>query len=94
MEKVRIQLELDTSKAEFLDRFRVASGAATQKELINNAITIFRWAAKQVAAGRTIAAIDEQSETLRELQMPALEAAGAYEKAHPGTLDIQVISES
>lgn len=87
MEKVRIQLELDSSRAEFFDRFRIATGATSQKELINNAITIFRWAAKQVAAGKIIGALDEERDTFKELQMPALEAAGAYEKAHPGTLD-------
>ena len=74
--------------ADFLERFREATGASSQKELFNNAITMFRWAALQVASGKIIAAVDEQRQTFKELQMPALLSAGAYEKSHPGSLEI------
>ncbi|MGB8886380.1 MAG: hypothetical protein WCC87_06620 [Candidatus Korobacteraceae bacterium] len=72
---MRLQLDIDENAASLLSWLKEKTGAKTQKELFNNAITLLFWALKQRLQGRTIAAVDEKRESFRELQMPALEFA-------------------
>lgn len=45
----------------------------TKRELLNNALTLFRWVALQVSQGNTIAALRPDG-SMAELQMPCLES--------------------
>ena len=42
----------------------------TKKELLNNALTFFEWALREVQKGHSIAAVDEQGQKYREITMP------------------------
>ena len=70
---VRIQLDLPDEQVKELDDLMRETKLSTRKELFNNALTLFQWAAKAKRAGRTIASIDESSQSAKELIMPALE---------------------
>ena len=72
MEIVRFQFELEKSKAAELDALMKETGVTTKKELINNALTLLKWAVKETKRGHSIASIDEENSRYRELQMPIL----------------------
>ena len=71
--KVRIQFDLSEEGAEELNRLMDVTGVATRKDLMNNALTLFKWAVTESRAGRSIAAVDEEKQSYRELTMPALQ---------------------
>jgi metal-responsive CopG/Arc/MetJ family transcriptional regulator len=70
---VRIQLDLPEEQVKELDELMAETKIVTRKDLFNDALTLFQWAAKAKRAGRIIASLDEESGTARELVMPALE---------------------
>jgi hypothetical protein len=47
-------------------------GIATKAELINNALTLFKWAVNKSGEGKIVAAINEKEEIYQELEMPTL----------------------
>ncbi|SFD03063.1 hypothetical protein [Collimonas sp. OK412] len=69
----RIQFDLPDTKIADLDRIMSEGGIKTRKELFNNALSLLEWAIKQKKTGRIIAALDEKSESYRELSMPILD---------------------
>ncbi|MES2038518.1 MAG: hypothetical protein V4495_11800 [Pseudomonadota bacterium] len=69
----RIQFDLPDTKVAALDQIMAEGGIKTRKELFNNALSLLEWAIKQRKTGRIIAAVDEKSESYRELSMPILE---------------------
>ena len=72
---MRIQIDLDEHGMGIVEDVRQLTGLTTYKDLFNNAITILDWAARQCHKGLEIAAVDEEKEQYRELQMPALQYA-------------------
>jgi metal-responsive CopG/Arc/MetJ family transcriptional regulator len=70
---VRIQLDLPEEQVKELDELMRETKIVTRKDLFNNALTLFQWAVKAKRAGRTIASIDDENGTSKELVMPALE---------------------
>jgi len=70
---VRIQLDLPDEQVRELDELMKETLLTTRKDLFNNALTVFQWAAKAKRAGRIVASIDEESGNAKELVMPALE---------------------
>ncbi len=69
----RIQLDLPEEQVKELDDLMKETNITTRKDLFNNALTLFQWAAKAKRAGRIIASLDEQTGTAKEILMPALE---------------------
>jgi metal-responsive CopG/Arc/MetJ family transcriptional regulator len=69
----RIQLDLPDDQVKELDELMKETNITTRKDLFNNALTLFQWAVKAKRAGRTIAALDENSGNAKELVMPSLE---------------------
>ena len=69
---VRIQLDLPDDQVAELDKLMEETRLTTRKDLFNNALTLFWWAAKAKKAGRIIASVDE-NEQIRELVMPSIE---------------------
>lgn len=57
------------------------AGIATNRELFNNAISLFEWAAKERVAGRSIVSIDPTTVEYREVVIPVLEALAKTTKA-------------
>jgi hypothetical protein len=78
---MRIQIDLEKSGIEQLDKLKEATGVKTHKDLFNNAITLLDWAVKQRQQGRIVASMDETNENYKELQMPALEYAAEHSQA-------------
>jgi hypothetical protein len=74
---IRIQLDLPDDQVRELDQLMTEANIATRKDLFNNALTLFQWAAKAKRAGRIVASVDEQNGTAKELVMPALENISA-----------------
>jgi len=77
MANVRVQLDLSETRVRELEELMELCGIATKKELLNNAITLFAWAVREVGKGNVIASVNEAEERYRELQMPALSHAAS-----------------
>jgi hypothetical protein len=69
---MRLQIDLDESRMKELETLMGEGGVKTKKELFNAALTLLRWAMKERKAGRIIASVDEEKETIKELEMPIL----------------------
>ena len=78
MANVRVQIDFPEERIVELERLMKVCAIPTKKELLNNALSLFSWAVKEVGQQRKIASLDEASQQYRELQMPALQAAASY----------------
>ena len=72
----RLELAFDDEGMELIERLKLLSGLKTNKDLFNNAITLFDWAVAQVTLGRTLVSLDEQKADPQHLVMPSLQHAG------------------
>ena len=72
-EVVRFQFEIDPDLWNALERFQQDGGLTTKRELLNNALTLFKWAAQHKEKGNSITAIAPTG-TVHELEMPVLES--------------------
>lgn len=75
MKTYRLQAEMTDSQMQEFDELVAASGLSTKKELLSNALMLFRWAVKERQSGRAICSMDASSQNIRELGMPALDNA-------------------
>lgn len=80
----RVQIVLPTERVRMLDQIAEAAGLATRKDLFNNALTLLRWAVREVERGRVIASVDESTQQFTVLHMPILDAFGASSERDPG----------
>ena len=84
MEKsVRVQFDISARRLEELDRLVALCDLSGRKDLFNNAFTLFSWAVKKTQEGNLIAAVNEDKNIYRELEMPALSAVKP-ESSHEG----------
>jgi len=74
---VRIQIEVTEDFAARLVNLRTLCGLETQKELFNNASTVFSWAVTEVRKGKAVASVDRDRKHLDVLRTPALDHAAA-----------------
>ena len=51
---MRIQIEIDETGSQVLDRIKQSTGVNTYKDIFNNAITLFEWAIRQREEGRVM----------------------------------------
>ena len=70
----RFQIDLTRSELDSIERLAQLAGFRTKKELITNAVTLFRWATKETLYGRSICSRNEATGEIRQLEMPALTA--------------------
>jgi hypothetical protein len=70
---VRFQFEIPPDLWAEMEKFQEKGGLSTKRELVNNALTLFRWAAVHKERGNTIAALTPSGH-VHELQMPCLES--------------------
>ena len=68
----RLQFELSSQRLEEFERLVHEGGFESRKDLLNNALTLIKWAMTHAKNGHAIAAIDEKSQRSFELQMPFL----------------------
>jgi hypothetical protein len=69
---VRLQFELWVGTYHELERLREEGGFKAKKDLLNNALTLLKWAMKHAEKGHVLAAVDRKSDKYFELQMPFL----------------------
>lgn len=77
MNTKRFQVEIDEDQMKELKQLMELGGIPTNKDLFNNALTLFKWAARVKQQGLAICSVDEESKTIRELEMPALDVISA-----------------
>src|SRR5262249_47031472 len=70
----RFQIEIKREELDELERLRVLGGLSSKKELLNNALTLLKWAVRQKQQGYSIASVDDYDHIIRELEMPYLES--------------------
>ncbi len=68
----RLQLDLSETHDELVKTLMEVCDLRTKKDVVENALMLLGWAAKESQRGLTIAAVDEQHETYKEIQTPAL----------------------
>ena len=73
----RLQFELSAEKLAEFERLRQEGGFESRKDLLNNAVTLLKWAMKHAQQEHVIAAVDEKSKKYFELQMPFLSHAAS-----------------
>jgi len=74
-EKTRMQFDVTVERAEEVKSLIKRTGADSNRDLFNNALTLLEWAVDEVSKGNTIASIDDENHRYRELQMPILNNA-------------------
>jgi hypothetical protein len=74
---IRLQIEIDEAQMKELERLAELSGVRTKKDLLNNALTLLKWAARQRMQGYTIQSVSQSEGTVKELEMPLLETLAA-----------------
>ena len=70
---MRFNVEISEENVAELESIMLATGIHTIRELVNNAITLFEWAAKERSCGNIIASLDEDTGDFREVVLPALQ---------------------
>jgi hypothetical protein len=78
---MRIQIELPEEDVRELKVLMEEGGLETYKELFGNALTLLRWAVREVKRGRIIASVDEDHGKYKEIAMPVLETAASTHRA-------------
>ena len=68
----RFQMDLSTADMELINRLTTLAGLKTKKELLLNAVTLFKWAAQEAMYGRTVCTVSESDGKIRQLELPAL----------------------
>ena len=68
----RQTIELDAATADVVDQIRIASGLTTNRQVIDHALEVFHWVARERAHGARIVSIDSGERTVRELNLAVL----------------------
>jgi hypothetical protein len=76
MRTVRFQVEIDEDQMAELENLRLLGGLRTKKDLLNNALTLLKWAARKKATGCSIVCVSSTGSEV-ELEMPFLDAIAA-----------------
>lgn len=84
---VRVQIDLSEDKVQALKELMKKADIATQKELINNALTVLEWIVNETQQGRAIASINEDTMSYKQLAMPILSAVA--DKARKARIAVQ-----
>ena len=78
MEKlVRFQVAITEQQYDELTKLMAAGGLNTNRDLFNNAITLLKWAARERARGSAIVSVNEAEGSVKELELPFLEAVAS-----------------
>lgn len=70
----KLQVELNQNQLDALNELQDAGGLRTKKELLDNALTLLKWAVRQKREGNLIVSMNAATGGIRELQLPYLEA--------------------
>jgi len=78
---MRLQFEMTGERVKELDDLINRLGLKTRANLLNEALTLYEWAIRELESGRIIASLDEEKDQYKEIEMPGFLAvkAGAQE---------------
>lgn len=81
---VRQQFQIDFREDEVrtIDRLGGLTGLQTKKDVIMDALTLFRWAAQEIMHGRTVCSVDERTGEMTPFELSALSRV-AEKRAQP-----------
>ncbi len=68
----RLQFDMPEAKVKELDALVERLGLKTRAQLLNAALTLFKWTVQEREAGRMVASIDEERGIYKEVFMPEL----------------------
>lgn len=77
----RFQMDIPEERLQELEELMNDTGISTKKELMNNALTLLRWAIQEREKGFQIASIDEDEGVYKQLQMPILDTVSGRKLA-------------
>ena len=77
-ELIRLQVEMTQDQMNELERLQEIGGLRTKKDLLNNAVTLLKWAVREKSRGCAIVSVNEQDGVYKELEMPFLESAATH----------------
>ena len=70
----RFQLDISDDRLKEIEELMALTNTATKKEFVNCAITLLKWAIRQRQLGKSVASYDDQTDKIKELAMPILDA--------------------
>lgn len=73
--KKRLQFDMPQPEYERLLWLMHACGMTANKDLLNNALTVFEWAVNEVGAGREVGAMDKRTKEFTLLSLPIFDSA-------------------
>ncbi|MBN9119961.1 MAG: hypothetical protein J0I06_12495 [Planctomycetes bacterium] len=73
METKRLQVDLTEKEHTEMERLAAMAGLKTKREFVVNALTLFRWAANELAAGRHVGSFAPGGGHVKQLEMPCLQ---------------------
>jgi len=78
---MRLQFEMTRERIQELDDLVNRLGLKTRANLLNEALTLYEWALRELESGRIIASLDEEKDQYKEIEMPGFLAvkSGAQE---------------
>lgn len=68
----RMQIRMSDEKFKHIQELMQEIGIENQKELINEALTLYEWAVNQKKIGRIITSMNEKEKTFKEVETPIL----------------------
>lgn len=93
METKRLQVDLTEKEQAEMDRLCATAGLKTKREFVLNALTLFRWAAHEIASGRLVGSFAPGVVHVKQLEMPCLmpfaEIAAALARQHPSPAELE-----
>jgi len=66
----RIQFDLPDEDAEELEHLREIAGASSAAELLQNSLSLYRWAVTETKKGRRIQSTDPEHRLVTEVTLP------------------------
>ena len=93
METKRLQVDLTEKEHTELDRLSAHAGLRTKRDFVVNALTLFKWAANELASGRAIGSFAPGGSDIKQLEMPCLqpfkEIADEFDRAGPSPEELE-----
>lgn len=80
MKKVRVQFEIPEKNLKKIEALMEEAGIQTKRELFNEALSLYAWAAKVKKDGRIVASVDEEQGQYNEVTLPSLDALTPIER--------------
>jgi hypothetical protein len=73
-ETIRLQIEIERHVMDELEDLCKLGGLKTKRDLLNNAMTLLKWAAREKSKGHSICSASPDGRIQKELELPFLES--------------------